>query len=537
MKILSVDNHAENRSALSALLRQHGHTVDGAGDRREALQLAEAGHYDLVISDILMPRMDGFQLCRELRRHEHLRHMPFIFYTGAPTDACDASFALRLGADRFLVKPLDPASLLREIGEVVAASAAGAPGRPCVIEDETVYWQEYSARLAAKLEGQMLAFEAANREMSADRQAQKLETIATLAGGIAHDFNNLLAGITGFANIGLEAASDEHSSAACFRAILKAGRRGLELVQQLNAFAREGEHDRQLIVLAEHLSAALDQLRTTLPAYVELVTEFAADAPPVLAADAHIRAAVTQLVSNASDAIGEKPGRILVQTSVVPVTAPFSRQHPGLRPGSYVRLSVTDNGTGIAAAAVGRIFEPFFTTKEFGRGTGLGLSIVHGIMQACDGVVAVDTQPDLGTTVHLFFPVLEKDAPVGESVGRGQRVLFLDDEPVLAALGEGYLTRLGYAPVAMGDAAAALAFFRDNPCDLVVTDLSMPQQSGIDFARELWAIRPETRVVLATNYSATLDAARAREMGFRELLLKPYNIHGLGDCVVRALGT
>ncbi len=540
MKILSVDDHAENLSVLGAVLRRQGHTVDAASDGREALQLAETGGYDLIISDILMPRMDGFQLCREVRRHARLRHLPFIFYTATYTDARDESFALSLGADRFLVKPLDPASLVRAIGEVLAAKAAGAPGPADEIEDEAIYLKEYNARLIAKLEGKMLEIEAANRRLSADsqhRQAQKLEAIATLAGGVAHDFNNLLAGITGFADIGLEAASDQHSSAACFRAILKAGRRGIELVQQLNAFARNGDHERQPIGLAEHVGAALDQLRTTLPACIELVTEFAADAPPVLAADAQIRAAVTQLVSNAGDAIGDKPGRILVQTALFPVDLPFAAQHPGLRPGAYVRLSITDNGTGIAAATVGRIFDPFFTTKKFGRGTGLGLSVVHGIMQACDGAVAVDPQPGRGTAVHLFFPVLEKDAPAGEAVGRGQRVLFLDDEPVLAALGEGYLARLGYAPVAMGDPALALAFFRDNPCDLVVTDLSMPQLSGIDFARELWAIRPETRVVLATNFSATLDAARAREMGFRELLLKPYNIHGLGECVVRALGT
>ena len=128
MKILSVDDHAENLSVLGAVLRRQGHTVDAASDGREALQLAETGGYDLIISDILMPRMDGFQLCREVRRHARLRHLPFIFYTATYTDARDESFALSLGADRFLVKPLDPASLVRAIGEVLAAKAAGAPG-------------------------------------------------------------------------------------------------------------------------------------------------------------------------------------------------------------------------------------------------------------------------------------------------------------------------------------------------------------------------------------------------------------------------
>ena len=542
MKILSVDDHAESLFFLGALLRGHGHTVDTASDGQEALNLAENGGYDLVISDILMPRMDGFQLCRELRRNERHRHLPFIFYTGTSTDSRDESFALSLGADRFLVKPLDPSQLLAEVERVVAEKAARGPEAAGEIEDEAIYLKEYNARLVAQLEVKMLDLESANQRLAAEsqrRQAEKLEAIATLGGGIAHDFNNLLAGITGFAHLGMEAASDRASAAACFRAILKAGKRGVDLVSHLITFARNGQPARRFIVLAEHAGAALDQFRPTLPAWIELATEFAPDAPPILAAEAQIHAAVMQLVSNASDALGEKSGRILVQTAGFAIDATFARCHPGLCPGPYVRLSVSDNGAGIAASAVGRIFEPFFTTKGFGRGTGLGLSIVHGIMQACDGFVSVDTQPGTGTTFHLFFPVVQSDAtaPGGESVGRGQRVLFVDDEPVLAALGEGYLTRLGYAPVAMGDPALALAFFRENPCDLVVTDLSMPQLNGIDFAREVWAIRPETRVVLTTNYSATLDATRAREMGFRELLLKPYNIHGLGECVVRALGT
>jgi signal transduction histidine kinase len=514
--------------------------VDTASDGHEALKLAESGAYDAVISDILMPRMDGFQFCRELRRSERLRHLPFIFYTGIYTDSRDESFALSLGADRFLVKPLDPGHLLAEIARVVAENAARAPGPAAEIEDEAIYLKEYNARLIAKLEAKMLDLEAANQRLAADaqlRQAQKLEAISTLAGGIAHDFNNLLAGITGFANLGVEAASDQASTAACFRAILKSGRRGLDLVNHLLTFARSGEAERRLIVLAEQAGAAVDQLRSALPAWIELATDFAADAAPVLVAEGQVHTTVAALVSNASDAIGEKPGRIFVQAAPFAVDAGFARIHPGLCPGPYLRLSVTDSGTGIDPAVIGRIFDPFFTTKEFGRGTGLGLSVVHGIMQACDGAIAVDTQPGRGTTVHLFFPAVDRNAPAGERVGRGQRVLFLDDEPVLAALGEDYLSRLGFAPVAMGDPALALGFIRENPCDLVVTDLNMPHLSGIDFAREVWAIRPETRVVLATGFCATLDAHRAREMGFRDVLLKPYSIHGLGECVVRALGT
>jgi len=544
MKILSVDDNAESLYVLAAVLCQQGHEVDTASDGREALALAETGGYDLIISDVLMPRMDGYQLCREVRRHARLCHLPFVFYTATYAQPREASFALGLGADRFLLKPLEPETLLREV-EGAVADRRRVVSQPVESEDEAIYLKEYNARLIAQMEARLHALEAANRELRGELEtvarrgaAQKLEAVATLAGGIAHEFNNIIAGILGFADLGSETAGENATASTSFRAIRKAGQRGRELVTQVLMFARQGGEPREILDLAAEVRAALDPVAQGLPASIELVVEISGDVPPVVAAAAQVRQVVAQLVSNAQHAIGEKAGSVRVQLTAQRVDEELARRHPGLRVGSYVRLSVSDSGAGVEATAVGRIFDPFFTTKNVGSGTGLGLSVVHGIMQACDGLVAVDTPPGGGAAFHCFFPVLETDGPAaGENVGHGERVLFLDDEPLLAAIGEGYLKKLGYAPVVMRDPAVALAFLRENPCDLVVTDLSMPELSGIDFAREVWALRPEARVVLATCYSATLDAERARTMGFRELLLKPYNIHGLGECVMRALGT
>ncbi len=561
MKILSVDDKAENLYMLEALLRGYGHEVDSASNGLTALQLAERGAYDLIISDILMPRMDGFQLCRELKKDERLRLIPFIFYTATYTDPRDAAFALSLGADRFLIKPLEPDAFMKAVDEVVTQKLSSAPpldpdGMP---EDEAIYLKEYNARLVAKLEKKMLDLEAANRALIEDiaerersaierakleeklRQAQKMEAIGTLAGGIAHDFNNILAGIIGFADLGIQEVSDPLASDQHFREILKAGQRARDLVRQILAFSRHREQDRKPLHLDETVHEALRMLRATLPSSVQIATTFEAETPSVLADSSQVHQIVTNLVTNAWHAIGSESGTITVQLAVFQVDEDFARTHPDLRPGRYVRLSISDSGHGIPTETLDRIFEPFFTTKPPGEGTGLGLSVVHGLMKSFDGAITVYSEPGTGTTFHLYFPALEfggTTAQAEERVecrGHGERILFVDDEPVLAMLGERFLTRLGYTPVIQTDSRAALAHFQDQPFDVVVTDLTMPHLGGIEFARRVWELRPGTRIILTTGYSATLDSQRARDLGFRDLLLKPYTVHGLGDTLQRAL--
>ena len=290
------------------------------------------------------------------------------------------------------------------------------------------------------------------------------------------------------------------------------------------------------------MNEALKLLRATLPASIEIRTQLDAPMPGVLADAIQVHQVVTNLVTNAWHAIGDRTGHIDVSLRAFAVDEDFARTHPDLRPGHYLRLSISDDGHGMDRETAERIFEPFFTTKEPGKGTGLGLSVVHGIMKANDGAVAVYSENGSGTTFHLYFPaldavLLESSTPVPAlTPGRGQRILFVDDETVLAGLGERFLRRLGYEPTACTDAQAALAAFREGTFDLVVTDLTMPHANGVELARKIWDIAPATRVVLTTGYSATMDAAKVRAIGFRDLLLKPYNVQALGECVQRALG-
>jgi CheY-like chemotaxis protein len=177
MKILSVDDKAENLYMLEALLRGHGYEVDSASDGMEALRLAQSGRYDLIVSDILMPRMDGFQFCRELKRDPRLCDIPFMFYTATYTDPRDAAFALGLGADRFLIKPMEPDQFVKALQETLTEAAGRNPKTAEEMpDDEAIYLKEYNARLIAKLEKKMLDLEAANRALREDIAERERQT-------------------------------------------------------------------------------------------------------------------------------------------------------------------------------------------------------------------------------------------------------------------------------------------------------------------------------------------------------------------------
>jgi CheY-like chemotaxis protein len=376
-------------------------------------------------------------------------------------------------------------------------------------------------------------------------RAQKMEAIGTLAGGIAHDFNNILAAIIGYTELARRrAGAGDPVTREFLDAVLQGGTRATALVRQILTFSRRQESHRRPVRLHEVVAEPLKLLRATIPANIEFDLALAPDLPVVLADPTQIHQIVMNLGTNAAHAMRDRPGRFGVRLEGFTVDALLAGTIAGLQTGPYVRLSVSDTGHGIDPATLGRIFEPFFTTKGPGEGTGLGLSVVHGIMQSHDGVVSVYSQPEEGTVFHLFFPAIMAEAAAGPShglaaipAGHGQRILFVDDEKPLALLGQKMLQELGYAVVGQTSVAEALALMRATPgaFDLVITDLTMPGMLGTDFARQLLLLRPGLPIILATGYAATLTLEQVRELGIREMLLKPLTLRSLGAAIGRAL--
>ncbi len=376
------------------------------------------------------------------------------------------------------------------------------------------------------------------------RQAQKLDAIGTLAGGIAHDFNNILGAIIGYVELTKMTIEGNATGRQYLDMVLQAAQRAAALVRQILAFSRQQEQQRVPVQLSHVVAEPLKLLRATIPTLIEFDVSLGTHLPVVQADSTQVHQVVMNLCMNAAHAMRDRPGRLGVKLEKFLMDARRPEVGVHLKPGLYVRLTVSDTGCGMDRATLERIFEPFFTTKGPGEGTGLGLSVVHGIMQSHEGEVTVHSQPGEGTTFHLYFPAdgtatLQNNTPERPDLqrGAGERVLFIDDELPLTQLAQSVLETLNYRATSIVDPVEALELVRANPqaFDLVITDLSMPRIMGTDLAAQLLKIRPDLPIILTTGYTAKLTPDIAHSMGIRELLLKPFSFHSLGMAVHRVL--
>ncbi len=376
------------------------------------------------------------------------------------------------------------------------------------------------------------------------RQAQKMEAIGTLAGGIAHDFNNILTAILGYAELLRPQVRGQTGVEEHLGEISRAGSRAKALVSQILTFSRRQEHTRRAMSLAPAIDEALRLLRAAIPASVVIDSEVEADLPPVLADATQIHQVVMNLGANAAAAMSGKPGRLSVRCSAVELDGRPAGE-AGVAPGSYVGLVIEDTGCGMPPEVVERIFDPFFTTKGPGEGTGLGLSVVHGIVKAHDGSILVDSRVGAGTTFRIYFPVIPEETspdsgdrePVAE--GRGEHILCVDDEPTLIELLREQLGALGYHVTVHTSPVEALADFLEHPLDfdLLLTDLTMPGISGVELAERIRKVRADLPILMATGYGHVADEERARKLGARPLLQKPFSMATLGDAIQNALAS
>ena len=375
------------------------------------------------------------------------------------------------------------------------------------------------------------------------RQSQKLDALGTIAGGIAHDFNNILTVLRGNLSLAHMTLPEEHAMRTSLTEMDKACNRAADLVRQILSFGRQQEQSRQIIMLQPAVLEAMSLLRSTIPTSIEIEVQMPPSLPTVMADSTQIHQIVLNLGINAAHAMEHSQGRITLNLGAVDVDEALAGTSPELHVGRYVRLYVADTGLGMDRATLERIFEPFFTTKPAGRGTGLGLAVVRGIVKNHDGAITVSSEPGRGSRFDVYFPVVDGEVTgkhqqvVEQLLGNGECVLFLDDEEPLVRLASRMLDRLGYRVAAYTRAAEALAAFRSEPArfDLVLTDLSMPGASGMDFAKSVLDIRPDVPVILTTGYIDPDDLELVQRIGVREVILKPTTIEEMGRSFRRLL--
>lgn len=529
-RILIVDDIPENLYFLEVLLKGNGFEVASALNGKEALLLARKAAPDLIVSDILMPEMDGYTLCREWRSDERLKSIPFIFYTATFTEKKDEELALSLGADRFLIKPMEPESLMAVISEVLAGSTVSSS---MSLPDDAGMLKEYSEALFRKLEKKMADLEQSVVEQKKLeeqlRQAQKMEAIGRFSAGIAHDFNNILTVIIGYGGMMRMKSTLADGERDKLDHILDAADRAKNLTSSLLAFSRKQPVKLQLLDLNNAVSGVETFLRRVVGDDIILNITPASETIPIMADRGHIEQVLMNLAVNSHDAMPQG-GTLSVETRILSIDDAFIRMHGYGTAGRYAFLSVSDTGVGMDAATCQQIFEPFFTTKESGRGTGLGLAIVYGIVQQHNGHIHVYSEPGQGTTFRILLPLTAENfesvavtqsyvAPTGGS----ETILVVDNEEPIREYLQLFLTTLGYTVYQASDGMEAVKLYRQkgNEIGLVLMDVIMPHKNGIEAAVEIRGMEEGARIMYISGYPYDIINERHLLPGNAELVMKP----------------
>ena len=374
-------------------------------------------------------------------------------------------------------------------------------------------------------------------------QAQKMEAIGNLAGGIAHDFNNTLSIILGSASLVELELPVGSPQVDRIRLIEQACDRGAALTSQLLGFARRGRFEARPVDPASLISEIVRLIRPVLDRAIAIETRVEDRLWPVIGDANQLHQVLMNLAINARDAM-PAGGNLTISASNIALDDSFVRLRPDVRAGSFVLLSVQDTGIGMDTATVTRIFDPFFTTKDPGKGTGLGLASAHGIVQNHGGFIDVTSEPGIGTTMRVYLPasrVRDLDTgPVGASqpASKGTSTLLLiDDEQAVQEVGTALLAKLGYKVMLANNGLEGIEVYRRHQpeIDLVILDMNMPVQGGRETARQLFALNPACRILLASGYSRDGEAAEIMQMGTVTFLQKPFRIGTLADAVSTAL--
>ncbi len=365
--------------------------------------------------------------------------------------------------------------------------------------------------------------------------ARKMESIGRLTGGIAHDFNNILGVIIGNAELVLDKLSRSDKIYADIESIQFAGNKASEIVNQLLSFSRNTHMDLKPVRLAGLLEDLMRLIKSTTPATIKIETRFQNTDSVIMADQVQLNQVFLNLCLNAAQSMENRDGKIYLSCQAMDINDENSGRHLELKPGRHIRMSVTDDGPGIDPDILDKIFDPYFTTKEFGKGSGIGLAVVHGIVKSHMGAVTVTSRKGEGARFDILFPVVDQ-APEADrkqdlsiELGNRERVLLVDDDAMILNMMDKILKQLRYEVTPITKPEAALELFKQHPdqFDLMITDMTMPDMSGLTLAQSIFKIRPQLPVIICTGYNDVVNGKTAKDLNVSALLMKPVRLNML----------
>jgi signal transduction histidine kinase len=530
VNILLVDDQPGKLLSYEVIMRDLGENLIKASSGREALEQILRSDIAVVLIDVVMPDLSGFELAAMIRDHPRFHTLSIIFVSAVSVTELDRLKGYQHGAVDYISVPVVPdllrakvkvfAELYRKTRQLERLNAELERR----VEERTAALAEANLRLEQRVDERTREREAALAQV---HEMQKMESLGQLTGGLAHDFNNLLMGILG----SLEYLARQPFSDLKARHFLTSAResaeRGAALTKRLLAFARRQELRPEPVDVQRLSEGMAEMLQRSIGPTIQIEMSFDPDLALISVDPNQLELAILNLALNARDAMPDG-GHLRI-------SAQRETGAPGLRPldeADYVRMTVTDTGLGMDEATLKRCSEPFFTTKEVGRGTGLGLSTVLGLAVQSGGGMRISSRPGDGTRVELWFPVaLEaarservEAAPTPSGAMPCYRVLVVDDEPLVALLTASMLEDLGHRSQVVPSGVSALNILRsDGEIDAVITDYAMPDMTGIELAAQIRRLRPDMPVILATGY-ADFPNNSAQDM---PRLSKPFGAHEL----------
>ena len=554
-EILIVDDNPNNLSTLESILSQAGYKVRPAVNGKLAVQSAQSKSPDLILLDIKMPGMDGYDVCEKLKRNRTTCDIPILFIS-ALDQPIDKVKAFEAGGMDFITKPfhLDEvlarvkthlslrtmqvnlvnknSQLISEINERKHAEALLQKAHQELetkVRERTADLAETNKALHLEIEERKRSEEAHRKLEEQIRKTEKVEAIGTLARGIAHDFNNIIGVVIGCTDLALNAIPYNSSANRDLQKVQDAGYRAKNLVKQILTFSRESKDEKKPLVLQHLVKDTLSFIESLLPKNISIYEDLNHPTGNIMADPTQMQQVVMNLCTNAAHAMKETGGRIIVRLDSVNLNVDDAACHQALSPGPHLQLIVSDDGYGMDKVTIERIFDPFFTTKKAGEGTGLGLSVSLGIIQDSHGAILVESKPNKGSQFRVLLPKFFQDRhsdtrkKPDDSLNKNNRFLIVEsDIKTESTLGQ-MLKSLGYQSIVRTNEPAALEKFRSSPetFDLIFIDQATSEKNSPDISSEFLKIRVDIPIILCTGFSKGLEEEQNDFPGIQAILFKP----------------